>query len=57
VASGQPWLKKTAKDENGKPLFAVPNKENVLIIDKENTKRRVQSRARWMDIDCDNIFI
>ena len=56
VASGQPWLKETAKDENGKPLFAVPNKENVLIIDKENTKRRVQSRARWMDIDCDNIF-
>jgi len=56
VATGTAWLKDTAIDDDKKPLFHVPNKQNVLIIDKENTKRRVQSRARWMDINSDNIF-
>jgi hypothetical protein len=56
VATGRPWLEETAVDDDGKPLFAVPSKENVLIIDKENTKRRVQSRARWMGVNTDNIF-
>ena len=56
VATGSSWLGKTAMDDNKKPFFDVPKKEKVLIIDKENTKRRVQSRARWMGIDSENIF-
>lgn len=57
VATGEAWLKNTAVDDTGKPLFYVSGKQNVLIIDKENTKRRVQSRTRWLGMgEIDNIY-
>lgn len=46
ITTGKPWLDK----------FAVLNKEKVLIIDKENTKRRTQSRMRGLGMTGKNIF-
>jgi RecA-family ATPase/5S rRNA maturation endonuclease (ribonuclease M5) len=48
VASGKPWL--DAKDKDGKPLFAVKTPQKVLLIDKENTKRRIQSRMKGLSM-------
>ena len=46
ITTGNPWLDK----------FKVLNKEKVLIIDKENTKRRTQSRMRGLGMSGKNIF-
>ena len=46
ITTGNPWLDK----------FKVLNKEKVLIIDKENTKRRTQSRMRGLGMTGKNIF-
>lgn len=55
VATGTPWL--DAYDKDGKPLFAVKDPQKVLFIDKENTKRRVQSRMKGLSMKpSGNIF-
>lgn len=54
VATGTPWL--DAKDTEGNSLFTVKEKCKVLIIDKENTKRRVQSRMRGLGINTSDIY-
>jgi len=46
VATGTPWL----------DTFEVPSKGRVLIIDKENTKRRIHSRMKGLGIDSPDIF-
>lgn len=46
VTTGEPWLDK----------FEVSKRTKVLIIDKENTKRRTQDRLRGLKIDGDSIF-
>jgi len=45
VTTGKPWLER----------FKVPKKTNVLIIDKENTKRRTQDRLRGLKIKGNKI--
>ena len=57
VATGRPWMEKTAVDDNGNPLFLVKKAEKVLIIDKENSKRRRKSRLEWFEMNkLDNVF-
>jgi len=46
VVNGTPWL--------GKFDVKIPGK--VLIIDKENTKRRIQSRMKGLSIDSPDIY-
>lgn len=45
VTTGEAWLK----------TFSVPKKTKVLIIDKENTMRRIQDRLRGLKITGKNI--
>lgn len=54
VATGEPWL--NAEDFEGQKLFQVKKKYKVLIIDKENTKRRIQSRMKGLKIDTKDIY-
>ena len=46
IATGKSWLNK----------FEVLEKGNVLIIDKENTKKRTQDRIRGLNFGCDNLY-
>lgn len=54
ISTGTQWM--DAHDNHDQQMFTVKSKEKVLIIDKENTKRRIQSRMKWFDINSDNIF-
>lgn len=55
VATATPWTDAKKKDSD-EYLFNVSKPKKVLVIDKENTKRRVQSRLKWMGIDSPNIY-
>lgn len=59
VSTGSNWLnaKSTNKDTGEETLlFTVPKPEKVLIIDKENTRRRTQSRMKGLGMTGKNIF-
>ncbi len=46
IITGEPWLEQ----------FEVKKKTKVLIIDKENTIRRIQDRLRGLEIKGDDIY-
>lgn len=58
VSTGKNWLSAKKKNDDGTEtdLFTIPKAEKVLIIDKENTKRRTQSRMKGLGMDGKNIF-
>lgn len=58
VATGHNWLGAVEKGKDGEDhdLFTVKTPQKVLIIDKENTRRRTQSRMKGLKMNGKNIF-